>query len=97
MTTPPRAYSASLTRMMTGATTEVVPDTGLDRPRGLLIHYKGHAWPGEEDSMKSEEEGELEQRREERLRREEGLAEVEAEAEAEGEWRKIWEEMQEVA
>ena len=79
--------------MMTGATTEVVPDTGLDRPRGLSVHYKGHARPGEEDSVKSEEEGELERRREERLRREEGLAEGEAEAEAEGEWREMREEI----
>ena len=60
---------------------EVVPDTGLDRPRGLSVHYKEHVWLGEEDSVKSEEEGELERRREERLRREEGLAEAEAAAE----------------
>ena len=82
MTTPPRAYSASLTRIITGATTEIVPDTGLDHPCGLSVHYTGHARPREEDSVKSEER-ELEQRRKERLRREERLVEAEAEAEAE--------------
>ena len=41
-TTPPGAYSASLTRMMTGATTEVVPDMGLDCLRRLSVHYTGH-------------------------------------------------------
>ena len=64
---------------------KVVPDTGLDYPCGLLVHYTGHMWPGEEDSVKSEEERELEWRKEKRLYREEGLVEAETEAEAERE------------
>ena len=79
--------------MITGATTEVVPDIGLDRLHGLSVHYIKHVQLGKEDSVKSKER-ELEWRREERLRREEGLAETEAEAE--GEWREIQEEMWEV-
>lgn len=76
---------------------EVVLDMGLDHPRRLLVHYTEHAWLGEEDSVKSEEEQELKQRREERLCREKGLAEAEAEVEAEGKWREMREEMQKVA
>ena len=42
MTTLPGVYSASLTRMMTGATTEVVPDMGLDYLCRLLVYYTGY-------------------------------------------------------
>ena len=63
MTTPSSFYSASLTRMIIEAITEIVLNMSLDHLYELSVHYIRHIWLRKKNSMKSEKERELEWRK----------------------------------